>query len=183
MFMKILRCCAIVILLGLSSSVALANGTDPVLGVKGGTGSTLWPGSITFAINNETATCDVTCNFISPSFFIDTGTITNFDFLFTTVQTTGFSVLADSVFPTLIIRQEFVDAVLTGGTISPACDCSNTTNQIFGDFYFEMDGVVNGTSVTVTSNVPLPEPGTMILVLSGLGVMGLRRLRRNKVPS
>jgi hypothetical protein len=92
-------------------------------------------------------------------------------------------VLADSVFPTLIIRQEFVDAVLTGGTIFPACDCSNTTNQIFGDFYFVMNGVNNPTVVTVTSNVSAPEPGTMILMLSGLGVMGLRRLRRNKAPS
>jgi hypothetical protein len=183
MFMKILRCCAILILLGLSSSAALANGTDPVLGVKGGTGSTLWPGSVTFSINNETAICDVTCNFTSPAFFITAGTITDFDFSFDTAQVTGFTALEGSAFPTVTTIVPFFEAILSGGTISPACDCSNTTNQIFGDFYFEMDGVVNGSLVTVTSNVPLPEPGTMILMLSGLGVMGLRRLRRNKVPS
>jgi hypothetical protein len=174
----------IVILFGLSSTAALANSIpDPALGVKGGTGSTLWPGSVTFAINNGTATCDVTCNFISPSFFILTGTITNFDFLFDTPQITGFSALAGSAFPTVTTIVPFFEAILSGGTISPSCDCSNTTNQIFGDFYFEMDGVVNGSSVTVTSNVSAPEPGTMILMLSGLGVMGLRRLRRNKAPS
>jgi hypothetical protein len=188
-FVKILRCLLILCILGLSSSAALANGIpDPGLGVKGGTGSTLWPGSVTFTINPTTTGSDcsaeTTCNFISPAFFINTGTITNFDFNFaTTPQITGFSVLADSVFPTLTIVNATTEAILSGGTISPACDCSNTANHIFGDFYFELQGVLNPTVVTITSNVPVPEPGTMILMLSGLGAMGLRRLRRNKVSS
>jgi hypothetical protein len=190
-FVKILRCLLILSILGLSSSAALANGIpDPGLGVKGGTGSTLWPGSVTFTIDSSTATCDVTCDFISPAFFINTGTITSFDFSFDTTQGT-FTALEDSVFPNVQTIVEGSEAVLSGGTISPLSACPITEclsgtvigNQIFGDFYFEMQGVTLGsngiTKVTVTS----PEPGTMILVLSGLGAMGLRRLRRNKVPS
>jgi PEP-CTERM motif len=187
---KILRCCLILILLGLSSSAALANGIpDPGLGVKGGTGSDLWPGSVTFTIDSTTAICnpETGCDFTSGAFFINTGTITSFDFSFDTTQGT-FTALADSVFPNIQTIVEGSEAVLSGGTIlPPACsDCTPPTpgpNQIFGDFYFEMHGVTLGsngiTKVTVTS----PEPGTMILMLSGLGAMGLRRLRRNKVPS
>jgi hypothetical protein len=187
---KTIRCCLILILLGLSSTAALANSIpDPILGVKGGTGSTLWPGSVTFTIDFSTTGADCsaesTCNFISPAFFINTGTITNFDFSFVTPQIPPFTALADSVFPTITTVVPTLEAILSGGTISPCPETcpANTTNQIFGDFYFVMNGVVNPTVVTVTSNVPLPEPGTMILVLSGLGAMGLRRLRRNKVPS
>ena len=184
---KSLRCYLILILLGLSSSATLANGIpDPALGVKGGTGSTLWPGSVTFDINATSASCDPTCDFISPAFFINTGTITNFLFHFDTTQG-PFTALVGSAFPTVTTLVEGHDALLSGGTIFPDPPLPPTSNEIFGDFYFEMQGVTLGsnghTMVTVTSDVPLPEPGTMILVLSGLGAMGLRRLRRNKVPS
>jgi PEP-CTERM motif len=183
---KSLRCCLILILLGLSSSAALANSIpDPGLGVRGDPllTHTLWTGSVVFTINSDTALCDVTCNFTSGPFFINAGTIHNFDFSFDRLQIGIFTALADSAFPTVTTVTPFREAILSGGTIFPACDCSNTTNQIFGDWVFEMTGVVNGSVVTVTSNVPTPEPGTMILLLSGLGAVGLRRLRRNKVPS
>ena len=186
--MKILRWYLILIILGLSCSAALADGIDPALGVSGGTGSTPWPGSFTFTINNETASCDDVCDFTSGAFFINAGTITNFDFSFDTLQG-PFTALEGSAFPIVTTIVPGFEALLSGGTISPlsACDgCGTGTQigtQIFGDFVFNMDGVVNGTKVTVTSNVPVPEPGTMILLLSGLGAMGLRRLRRNKIPN
>lgn len=176
------------IFLGLSSSAALADGIDPAIGVDGGSGSRLWPGSVTFTINDNTAICDGPCDFTSEAFFINAGTITNFDFRFDIPQIPPFRNLGEgSVFPTVTTIVPTLEALLSGGTIFPlsACDgCANGTvrgNQIFGDFVFIMNGVVNGSRVTVTSNVP--EPGTLILMLSGLGAMGLRRLRRNKVPS
>ncbi len=186
--MKILRWYVILIILGLSSSAALADGIDPALGVQGGGDQILWPGSVTFTIDNETASCDGLCDFTSGAFFINAGTITNFDLTFDTLQG-PFSPLAGSAFPNVTTIVPGFEALLSGGTIFPlsACDgCGNGTQigtQIFGNFVFNMNGVVNGSKVTVTSNVPVPEPGTMILMLSGLGAIGLRRLRRNKVPN
>lgn len=186
--MKSLRWLLILMILGFSSSAALADGIDPAIGVDGGSGSTLWPGSFTFTINSDTAICDGPCDFTSQAFFINAGTITNFDFKFDREQIPPFTNLGEgSVFPIVTTIVPNVEALLSGGTIFPlsACDgCPNGTvrgNQIFGDWVFIMNGVVNGSKVTVTSNVP--EPGTLILMLSGLGAMGLRRLRRNKVPS
>jgi len=177
------------IFLGLSSSAALADGVDPALGVKGGTDSTLWPGSVTFTINKQDATCEVTCDFTSGSFFINEGTITNFLATFDTQQG-PFSTLAGSAFTVSTITPGFV-ALLSGGTIFPASsepecdDCSVPPNQIFGNFFFQLQGVTLGSSdqtkVTFTSNVP--EPGTMILLFSGLAAVSLRRLRRNKVAN
>jgi hypothetical protein len=180
---KCLRWFVILVILGLSSSVALADSIDPALGVSGGTGSTLWTGSFTFTINNNTASCDGPCNFTSGAFFINSGSITNFDFRFDTQQG-PFSPLTGSAFPIVTTIVPGFEALLSGGTISPlsACiDCSNGTqigNQIFGDFIFKMFGVVNGSTVTVTSNVPVPEPGTLILMVSGFAAIGLNRLRK-----
>jgi hypothetical protein len=179
----------VVIFLGLSSSVALADGVDPALGVKGGTDSTLWPGSVTFTISSADAICDVTCDFTSGSFFINKGTITNFLATFNTEQG-PFSTLEGSAFTVSTITPGFV-ALLSGGTIFPGSsesectDCSVPANQIFGNFFFQLQGVTLGsngeTNVTFTSNVP--EPGTIILFLSGLAAVSLRRLRRNKVAN
>jgi hypothetical protein len=177
--MRILRWFLVFILLGLSSSVALADGIDPAIGVEGGTGSTLWTGSTIFTITSA--------NFTSDTFFILTGTITNFDFNFGNTEQGPFSSLEGSAFPTVTTIVPGFEALLSGGTIFPvsACDgCPTGTqrgNQIFGDFRFVLIDAVIGSTVTVTSNVP--EPGTLILMLSGLGAMVLRRPRRNKVPS
>jgi hypothetical protein len=184
---KSLRWFLILTILGLSSSATMADGIDPALGVKGTDPvPTLWPGSVTFTINSDDASCDTTCNFTSGAFFINTGTITNFDFKFDTGQG-PFTALEGSAFPIVMTVVPGFEALLSGGTIFPGSPCFEgcASNEIFGDFVFEMDGVTLGsngeTNVTVTSNVP--EPASIILMLTGLGAMGLRRLRRNKVPS
>jgi hypothetical protein len=157
------------------------------MGVIGGTGSELWTGSFVFTIDNEVASCEgEICDFTSGTFFINEGTLFNFDFLFDTEQGPFSPLDGNPVFPIVTTIVPGFEALLSGGTIFPASDCIEcfpTSNQIFGDFRFVMNGVVEGSTVTVTSNVPVPEPGTIVLLLSGLGAMGLRRLRRDKVPS
>lgn len=176
---RVLRWYLILIILGLSSSAAMADSTDPALGVKGGTGSTLWTGSTTFTIDN-----DIDGNTFSGVFFIDTGMITNFEFSFNENQVTVFSALAaeaGNIFPTVMTILPGFEAILSGGTIFPADPPAASDPVLFGDFQLVVNGGLDGSVVTVTSNVP--EPGTMILMLSGLGVLGLRRLRRKKVAS
>lgn len=185
---KSLRFLLVLMIIGLSTSVALADSADPALGVRGGSDNSLWTGSITFTIDSDTSTCaGGLCNFISDSFYIDEGTITNFELDFNTEQG-GFTTLEGSAFVVTTLEQGF-KALLSGGTILPCGEagqgegCLQEDNQIFGAFEFVMNGVVDGSTVMVTSNVATPEPGTLILLLSGLGVMGLRRLGWNKVPS
>jgi len=183
--MKSLRWFLLLLILGVLSSAARADGIDPALGVKGGGDDSLWPGSMSFTVVN-----DGNGFFRTESFFINEGSITNFLASFDTPQPGGFSTLEGSAF--LVTGLSDTDALLTGGTILPfaACPfelCQNGTqtenNIIYGDFYFAMQGAVNGSVVTFTSNSSVPEPASMILMLTGLGAMGLRRLRRNKVPS
>ncbi len=192
-----------------SSGIALADVVDPVIGVKGGGGgSILWgdgtgAGSISIFFDPITpgVTCSGgVCDYVTPSsglfgpFFITSGSITDFEYSFDQLQNTGFSVAADSVFPTLTILNDVSSsnpiAFLSGGSITPAPIITLTlfsplisaSNSVSGDFLLEAAGVVEGTTGTFTSNVPLPvpEPASIALMLSGLGALGVRRLRRAK---
>lgn len=182
--MKATRWFLILILIGLSSSAAMADGIDPALGVRGGGDQTLWPGTVTFTINSDSASCDTTCDFTTPAFFIVDGTITAFDITFDTPQGV-FSVEEGSAFGDLATIIPGIEAIISGGTIFPASnciECSPEGNQIFGNFVLDMNGVTLGsngqTLVTVSSAVA--EPGTLILMLTGLGFLGLYRLRRKQ---
>jgi hypothetical protein len=183
---KILRWYLILMIVGLSSSVALADGIDPALGVKGDGDATAWTGTLTVLMNPNTPGVFCSggfCDFTSQTFDSDVN-ITNFDYLFSQSQGTPannpFSVVEGSIFPTLTIISDVdtahPEAILSGGII-----CAVSTEVCPGgtiDFFLETDGAVEGTTVTYTSNVP--EPGTFILMLAGFGAMGFGRLRQKK---
>jgi hypothetical protein len=183
------------LLLCLGSS-AKADTVDPAIGVKGGGGTIDWTGSVSIFFDPSTpgVSCsDETCSYTSfESFAISEGTITDFEYAFDRSQNIAFSVAEDSVFGILTVvsdvNTENPIAFLSGGTILPPCfeGCEIfTPNTIVGDFRLEANGVVQGTTGTFTSNVPVPtpEPGTMILLGSGLATVGLRRLRRKKAAA
>lgn len=184
--MKFLRWYLILIILGLWSSVALADGIDPALGVQGDGDAVTWPGTLTVLMDPSTPRVTCTggfCDFSSQTFF-STLNITNFDYLFSQSQGTPennpFTVVEGSIFPILTIISDVntahPEAILSGGII-----CAISTEVCQGgtiDFFLQTDGAVQGTTVTYTSNVP--EPGTLVLMVSGFGAIGLRRLRQKK---
>jgi hypothetical protein len=177
-------------------SVASADTVDPAIGVKGGTGSVLWTGSAVFNINSDVSVGGTTscsegqCDFTSEVFF-SSNDLFNFDYLFDRPQNVGFSVTGDSAFNELTVVSGIdtatPEAILAGGLVIGCGDCVTTFIRAFSpaaanglaEFQLEMNGVIDGTSVTVTSNVPMPapEPTSVVLMLSGLAVFGLRRFR------
>ncbi len=179
--MKILRLFLIVIVFGLSCSAAMADGIDPALGVKGDGDQSPWTGSLAVVMEPTVpgVSCsNQVCDFASVT-FDSTVDITDMDYLFSESQSTGFSVIDGSVFGVLTVVSGVdtatPEAILSGGIICAISDdscASGVTN-----FFLVADGVAQGSAVTFTSNVPLsvPEPATLILMASGLGVIYLRR--------
>jgi hypothetical protein len=194
--MKISRVVIFAAALLVFTGVASADTVDPAIGVKGGGGSLPWAGSVTvlFEPGQDGVSCsgglcsyDTTTGEVG-AYFITGGSITDFAYSFSQSQNTGFSKTGDNVFPDLTIVNDVNTAnplaFLSGGTILPADSCIEGcgANTISGDFALEAFDVVQGTVGTFTSNVPIPapEPTSAVMLISGLGILGLRKLRRRK---
>jgi hypothetical protein len=179
-FIHILSFLAVALLLLSVGSVAEANTIDPAVGVQGDPPGILWTGSATFTITTDT--------FTSNAFFIESGMITSFNVHSDTALNFTSSVAGETVTmisPSCDSVCTSTDAILSGFTITPqiilqaptALDSTGPVN-ISGPFDFFITG---GAGDTLTFSTP--EPGTLILLGTGLGALGLRRLRRSKAAS
>lgn len=182
---KTLRSILILIAFGLSSSALMADSIDPALGVKGDGDQSPWTGTLSVVMEPTSpgVTCSGgVCDFASVT-FDSTVDIRDMDYLFNESQSTAFSVVDGSVFPILTVVSGVgtanPEAILSGGIICAITDdsCPNGVT----DFFLVTNGVVQGTTVNYTSNVPLvSEPATLILMASGLGVICFRRRRQKQ---
>jgi hypothetical protein len=176
-------------------SVALADGVDPAIGIKGATGSDVLNGpmfSFTF-LGGITGEQDF--DFINHTGFV----VAELDLIAPSPlsYTCGnFSTYFSSCDPSVLGNGDTLIRYFGGPGIandpSPNCPeiegtCSPSEGNEAADFrmFVQGDDLANlgGQSFTVNGTLlaaPVPEPGTIILLTSGLGAMGLRRLRRNK---
>jgi hypothetical protein len=180
---------AVVVVCGLSGRVANADTVDPAIGIKqGGTGPT---GSPVFGVEGFSHDCggpETICSVTSD--FLDNGTgapIVALDFKFSVTQLTPISLVLAEIYQSsftgfdLISNSEAILFAQNGESAIPPCanageSCDGTqTLQIFVD---NMNGSLSVTSVPA----PVPEPATLALLGSGIGLMYLRRRRSKRTP-
>jgi len=167
--MRILKMVLLALTLLGFTGVAKADSIDPAVGVQGSGDASTWTGSVDLIIPSSTSV------FLSPAFFLSSGTITDF-FIHSNSGALTFTALFPDQGQTVTPTSPTMDAILSGFTICPSDPPSCT---IFGDFQL---AIVNTTGydidLTFSSSNSVPEPGTLILLGTGLGLLGLRRLRR-----
>jgi hypothetical protein len=190
---KSLRCCLILIILGLSSTVALANGIDPVGKVLGGD-----PTLVLLTANDPNFQGTVTkgtSNFVSFGFINGTGFTAgaiNEDVINTSIldilsfstdntsdpyfdQSTPPLSAPVSVSPGEHVTLSFFGTTTHPGLASANCTSSDPTsctppapfNTMFFVAFDITDMTVGDSFHFQGSFVPIPEPATILLVLAG----------------
>jgi len=204
---KLVRSALVVVLLGFSASVVLADGVDPLVGIKSGGGST--PITITDPNPTVTATAGTTgCTIAGDTCVVDvfqnqTGsTLTNLTIFITTTLVGGnplnftcndaeteFFGIFGSCVATAVAGG--TDLFFSGGTgVAPATfECPEEVEGCFfvgGEFAVDIEGTItdgqppdlpSGTSIT-TQVITSPEPGSALMLLFGAAAFALTKVAR-----
>ena len=205
---KFIYCLMVVAFLGISASVARADGVDPIVTTKGCGGTTicdaviLTPGQTTVNVT-EQFTCDLTGNCTAEDSVInETGkAIDTFTLVFDTLGGTlsyfcgeggsfsctnngggAFTFTGSSICSTdandISIGEGGVVTFIPDGDADDNCNFGVT----IGLSATTTEGITNGETVTATFSTPTPEPSSALLLLFGLmaGFVSFKSLRTNQ---
>lgn len=198
--MKLIHILVVVAFLGISASVALADGVDPIVFTKGCGGSTgticdpefLTPGSTTLTVTESFTCVSGNCT-AEDSVVNETGVAVNsFTLVLSAVdsegQTLAYSCGEGGLFTcsqtgpdtfTFAGNTLCADSDdLTDGTFVPDAD---ECGVIIGLSGTTTEGLFTGDSVTGTFSTAAPEPSSGLLLMAGLmaGLVSLKSLRNN----
>ncbi len=190
---------ALAVLLFLSASavwLAADSVPDPVIGIRGGSGTIGFFGTATIDLANNgpggdvTGDCFTSAGCLSNVFgnLGENGVITSFLEVFATPQQAPgpdqpiFSASADSIFQgiNILSNTQVIIFSLDPGTHNISNGCTFVEDELScppnSEFQLEFFNVTQGASnlLTFTSN-PVPEPSTIALLASGLGALGIGR--------
>jgi hypothetical protein len=199
---KLIHLLVVVAFLGISASVALADGVDPIVFTKGCGGSTgticdpefLTPGSTTLTVT-ESFTCDVSGNCTATDSVVNGtgGAVNGFTLVLSALDSEGQALTyscGEGGFYTCS-QSGPTTFSFTGNTL-----CSDPDDFVDGTFAFDGDecgviigltgtrteGLFTGDTVTGTfSTSNTPEPSSGLLLMAGLmaGLVSLKSLRSN----